>query len=105
SLSDGKCDAGTLAGGPTKALAPGESATYTCSHVLVAADEQAGSYTNNATVTATPPAGQGSPITQTSNTVVVSVTTSPQPAFTIEKTQKIEGSSGSFTTSPLSGKV
>jgi hypothetical protein len=98
-LSDGKCDAGTLAGGPSKALAPGEAATYTCHHTLTAI----GSYENSASVTATPPEGQGSAVTHTSNTVITTV--AAEPAFTIEKTQKIEGSSGSFTSSPLSGKV
>jgi hypothetical protein len=98
-LKDGKCEG--IEGGPSKALAPGESATYTCTHTL----SSAGSYENNATVTAAPPEGQGSPITQTSNTVVVNVATAFQPAFTIEKAQKIEGTGGSFTTSPLSGKV
>ncbi len=79
-LSDPKCDAGTIAGGPGGApLAPGASTTYTCSHVLNAADEAAGSYTNTATLTGTPPDGEGSQITNTSNTVVVTVTTNPGP--------------------------
>jgi hypothetical protein len=71
-LVDPHCDAGTIAGGPgAGGLAPGDSATYTCSHVLTAADQTAGSYSNTATVTGTPPAGQGSAITHSSNTVVV----------------------------------
>src|SRR5439155_1095834 len=76
-FSDPHCDAGTLAGGPTKALAASEAATYTCSHVLTSADQSAGSYSNIATDTATPPEGKGAPITLTSNTVVVNVPASP----------------------------
>jgi hypothetical protein len=73
-FTDEKCDAGTIAGGPgPNPVAPGKSTTYTCSHVLTEEDHTAGSYTNSATDTATPPAGDGAPFTQTSNTVVVAV--------------------------------
>jgi hypothetical protein len=71
-LSDERCDAGTLAGGPgANALAPGESATFTCSHVLTAADQAAGRYENTATETGEMP--NGPPITHSSNTVEVTV--------------------------------
>jgi hypothetical protein len=93
-FSDPKCDAGTIAGGPSKALAPGESAIYTCEHVLSATGE----YTNSACVNASPP--EGAPINHCSNIVIVNVP--HEPAFTIEKLQKIEGP---FTSSPLSGKL
>jgi hypothetical protein len=102
SFTDEHCDSGSIEGGPTGALLPSESATYTCKHALTSADQTAGSYSNSASDTATPP-GEA-PITHTSNTVVVSLTTLA-PAFTIEKLQKIEGSTGSFTTAPLSGEV
>jgi hypothetical protein len=69
-LTDPNCD--TIEGGPGGSpLAPGAtpslggSATYTCKHVLTSAEQ----YENTATTTATP--GQGPPISQTSNTVVV----------------------------------
>ena len=67
-FADPHCDPGTIAGGPGEAvLQPGESTTYTCSHVL----GSVGSYVNEATVTGTP---QGeSPITQTSNAVAALV--------------------------------
>jgi hypothetical protein len=103
-FSDPRCDGGTIAGGQGETpLAPGAmpslgaSTTYTCSHVLTSA----AAYENTATITATPPQGNGSPMTPTSNTVVVNAPT-PEPGFTIEKLQKI---SGSFTTSPLTGTV
>ena len=67
-FSDAHCDAETIAGGPgATPLQPGESTTYTCSHVL----NSVGSYVNEATVTGTPP-GEA-PITQTSNAVAAVV--------------------------------
>jgi hypothetical protein len=67
-FEDANCEG--IAGGPSGPLAPGEEATYTCSHLLTTA----GTYENNATVTATPPEKQGEAITHTSNTVVVNAT-------------------------------
>ena len=72
-------------------LAAGASTTYTCTHVLDEADRSAGSYSNTATVTGTPREREGSPVTHTSNTVVVKV---PAPAFSVEKLQEIEGGAG-----------
>jgi hypothetical protein len=66
-FSDPKCDPGTIHGGPSSALEPGESTTYTCTHLL----SSLGAYTNEATVTGT--AIGGTPIAQTSNRVVVEV--------------------------------
>jgi hypothetical protein len=75
SFSDSQCDPGTIAGGPEggAALPVGASTTYTCTHLLSAADGSAGSYTNTVTLTGDPPGGEGSPITNSSNTVVVAV--------------------------------
>jgi hypothetical protein len=99
-FSDPKCDEGTISGGPgSSPVAPSASSTYFCDHVLTSV----GSYSNTATDTATPPEGQGAPVTHTSNTVVVNVPS--EPAFTIEKLQEIAGSSGGFTTSTLTGTV
>ncbi len=104
-LTDAHCDSGTLTGGPgATPIAAGGSATFSCTHTLTAADQTAGSYSNNATVTGTPPANEGTPTTTTSNTVVVVVPTAPAPAFTIVKEQEIVGS-GSFTTAQLTGAV
>ncbi len=104
-LSDANCDPGTLAGGRgANVLAPGASTTFTCSHVLTAADQTVGQYINNAMITGTPPAGDGSPITQTSNTVVVVVPATPTPSFAVLKEQMISGA-GSFTTAQLTGAV
>jgi hypothetical protein len=92
-LSDPHCDPGTLVGGPGgAALAPGETTTYTCSHALAV-----GRYTNEATVTAT--TAGGTPLTRTSNQVVVEVPASP--GFTIEKRQRIAGGETEFTTATL----
>jgi uncharacterized repeat protein (TIGR01451 family) len=99
-FKDAGCE--NVAGGPSGPLAPEASATYTCEHLITIEDQKLGKHENNATDTGTPPEGEGSPITHTSNTVVVLV---PEPAFTIEKLQKIEGSTGAFTTSPLIGKL
>jgi hypothetical protein len=73
SFSDPQCDQGTLTGGTGgPALPAGASTTYTCTHLLDAADGSAGSYTNVVTVSATPPS-EGTTITHSSNTVVATV--------------------------------
>ena len=93
-LSDPQCDHGTISGGPgSSAVAPGESTTYTCDHVLTAV----GSYTNEAMVTGNSVGGR--PVRHTSNQVVVVVPS--EPGFSIEKLQEILGSG--FTSAPLSG--
>ena len=77
-FSDAQCDPSTITGGsPGGMLAAGASATYTCSHLLGEADLAAGSYSNTAGLTGTPPEGGGAPITHTSNTVVVTVSPAP----------------------------
>jgi hypothetical protein len=96
-LKDTGCEG--IAGGPAKALNPGESATFTCHHTLTAA----GSYENTASITASPPEGEGSPVTRSSNTVVAGV--AYEPALTIEILQKVHGSSRSFTRDSLSANV
>src|ERR1700737_707078 len=75
-----RCDGGTLAGGQGETpLAPGPmpslggSTTYTCSHVLTGAP----AYENTAAITATPPPGNGSPMTPTSTTAVVNLPAPP----------------------------
>jgi hypothetical protein len=97
-FTDAHCDPGTIAGGPgSKSLAPGQATTYTCNHMLTAV----GAYTNEATVTATTIGG--TPLTKTSNQVLVEVPA--MPAFTIEKLQKIAGSTSGFTSAHLTGAV
>src|SRR5207253_344434 len=92
-LVDPKCDAGTISGPSQSPLAPGEAATYTCSHVLSAT----GVYTNVALISATPPGEP--PISH--ETPPVEVEVPAEPAFTIEKLQEIAGSASGFTTSAL----
>jgi hypothetical protein len=78
-FTDENCDSGTIAGGPgASPVAPGETTTYTCSHVLTAADLAAGSVTDNASVTATPPGGHGPIVSGTSNTVSATVVSGPE---------------------------
>jgi plastocyanin len=92
-FTDAKCQ--NITGGRGTPVSPGESITYFCEHVLTGT----GSYTNTASDTGTPPAGDGSPVTKESNTVTVRL--AEEPSFTIEKLQKIDG--GPFTTSKLTG--
>jgi hypothetical protein len=100
-FEDSKCEG--IVEPATKTLEPTESTTYTCKHVLTKADEEVGKHENEATVTGTPPPGQGKPITHTSNVVVVNV---PEVAsFTIKKFQEIEGTGTGFTENELTGKV
>jgi hypothetical protein len=101
-FSDPHCDSGTIAGGPgSSALAPGQSTTYTCDHVLTGP----GPYLNDASVTGTTVGGR--PVQQTSNQVEVEVPTPlppPEPAFTIEKLQRLAGG-GEYTKTKLAGLV
>jgi len=99
SFSDAHCDPGTISGGPGAApVGPGETAIFTCRHVLMTV----GTYTNEATITGNTVSGR--PVVETSNQVVVKVAPHVavvrEPAFTIEKLQRI-GSSASFTTATL----
>jgi hypothetical protein len=71
-FSDPHCDPGTISA-PSATLAVGASASYTCSHLLTSKDQEAESLLNTAALTATPPAGDGAPISHTSNTIVVSI--------------------------------
>jgi hypothetical protein len=99
-FTDARCDLGTITGGPgATPLALGKSTTYLCHHVLSAG----GPYENTATVTGSPPEGQGSPVTRTSDPVIVDVVA--EPAFTIEKRQEIAGSGKGFTNVELSANV
>jgi hypothetical protein len=96
-LKDANCQG--IAGGPAKALANGESATYTCHRTL----SGPGAFENTASITASPPEGEGQPITRSSNTVVASVPY--EPAFTIEVTQRLHGGADPFTRGQLTGQV
>src|SRR5205823_4504962 len=95
-LSDTKCDAGTLIGPSQSPIAPGETATYSCSHVL----SSLGAYTNVATVSATPPGEP--PISH--ETPPVEVEVPAEPALEIKKEQRFEGEAA-YTTAKLSGKL
>jgi uncharacterized repeat protein (TIGR01451 family) len=68
-FTDTQCEG--IAGGPSGAVEPGQTATYTCHHLLAPAPSE---YQNNATVTGNPPKGEGEPVTHTSNTVVAKLT-------------------------------
>jgi len=90
-LTDANC---TNIGGGAGGLAVGANTTFTCEHVLTSV----GTWTNEGTVTGTPPGGSG--ITHTSNQVVVNVPA--ESSFTVEKKQKL---AGEFTTAELTGNV
>jgi uncharacterized repeat protein (TIGR01451 family) len=71
-LVDENCDAGTIAGGPGEAeVLPHAFTIFTCTHVFTEADKALGVLVNAVTETGTPPEGGGSPVTLTSNAVVV----------------------------------
>src|SRR5438045_1862401 len=95
-LSDAKCDAGTLVGPSQSPIAPGETATYSCSHVL----SSTGVYTNVATQTAE---GAGKELTRTSKIGRASCRATEQ-GSEIKKEQRIEGEQA-YTTATLPGKL
>ncbi len=100
SFVDPRCDAGTVKAAANP-VAAGTTATYTCSHVITAADQTAGSYTSSASLTGTPPLGDGPPSTHATNTLEVSV---PAPSFSIEALQQVEGA-GPFGSAALTAPV
>ena len=69
-FSDPGCD-GMLAGGTAAVVGPRSSVTFVCTHALTNADRAAGFFANAASVTGTPEAGQGEPVTQVSSGVLV----------------------------------
>ncbi len=81
-----------IAGGASE-LAPGHSTTFTCHHTLTTV----GVWTNVATV-------EGGGMKKESNEVVVKVPQKNEPAYTIEKLQRIE-ETGSFTKEELTGMI
>ena len=96
-FADPHCDAGTIGGGPeAEPLAPGQSTTFSCTHVL----SSVGPYINQASVTARTIGGN--PLTQASNEVEVAAA---KASFTIEKQQMISGGQGDFVTTPINGVV
>jgi uncharacterized repeat protein (TIGR01451 family) len=103
-FTDPHCEAGTISEPPSATLEAHLSATFTCKHVITTADREAGSYSNQASVTGTPPPGDGVPVTHPSNEVIVNVPP-PTPSFTTEKLQKLANGGGSYTSSTLTGAV
>ncbi len=89
-FKDAKCEG--IAGGASE-LAPGESTTFTCIHKLTTT----GIWTNVASV-------EGGGVPKTSNEVVVKVPNLKEPAFTIEKLQRLD-ETGSFTKEELTGAL
>jgi hypothetical protein len=74
-LADPHCDAGTISGGPGSGpVAPGETTTFTCRHVLASP----GTYVNEASLSGSPE-GQA-PMTHTSNQVEVIVPSQAAPS-------------------------
>jgi hypothetical protein len=104
SFTDPECE-GAIAGGPSGPVAEGGSTTYTCKRALNAT----GTFTNAAEVTGSTVGGR--PTTKPSNVVEVTVSAPekqaipPEPAFKLEKLQKIAGSAGAYTREPLTATV
>ena len=82
-----------IAGGPTGAVNPGASATWTCEHELASPGE----WTNAATVEASNGAG-----TETSNSVTATATKALTEEFTVQKLQRL---AGEYTASELTGVI
>jgi hypothetical protein len=70
-LKNSGSDSGCSKSWENEPLAPGSEVSFKCTYELTEADKVNGSHSNTATNTATPPPGDGSPVTHTSNTVVV----------------------------------
>ncbi len=92
-VEDSGCE--NLAPPVTEELRPYETYAYFCE-----AELGLGLHENSATVTGTAQLGEALPVTESTNTVVADVP--EEPAFTIEKLQRIEGE-GEFTEAPLEG--
>ncbi|RVU01393.1 T9SS type B sorting domain-containing protein [Mucilaginibacter limnophilus] len=91
-VTDPGADAGSIQPATVASLAAGESATFTATHTLTQADVDAGTYVNQASVTATAPGGQtvtddasDDPGTPAANDPTV-VTITAEPGITLEKT-------------------
>jgi hypothetical protein len=106
-FTDAQCDTGTLSGpsvvtggwnASTQTLASGGELEYTCSHVLAIGDQP---YTNTASVTGTPPPGEGNPVSAQDS--VQAFANSSSPAITLVKLERI--GSASFTHGPITGNV
>lgn len=106
-FTDPRCDAGSISGGPAGGiLAPATSSAYLCKHVLTAADLTVGSYANTVLLSGTPPSGEGSPQTKTSNTVVTEVkpqTTPPVEKGNEKEPEKTTTTTTTTSTTPTSG--
>jgi hypothetical protein len=99
-LSDPNCDSGTLSPSGPQSLQANESRVFTCSHKLTAIDGAVGSYTNRASASGNGPQPPSTPVSATSQTVVVTI----PPSVAIAKTERINGA-GSFVSGPLSANV
>jgi plastocyanin len=110
-FTDPHCDAGTLSvpavisgifDQATSTLSAGGELQYTCSHVLQTGDTP--QFANTASVSGQPP--QGPPVSAT-DTVVAQLnppSTPLRPGIQVVKLQR-DGSTGSFTTAPITAKV
>ena len=90
-VSDPKCDSGTLSPAGQQSLQANQSLVFTCSHMLTAADGAAGSYTNTASVSGAGPQPANTPVSASSQPVVVTI----PPSIAIAKAERINGG-GSF---------
>lgn len=107
-LTDPRCDPGTISGGSLVPVEPLGTVTFTCTHTLTAADGAAGSYANVASLTATPEEGEGPSKTKETNTVVVTpvlATPEEKPNEEKEEERKKKEEATGETKSPVSNPV
>lgn len=79
-FEDPHCDPGSIAGGAgSTPIEPLGVVTYMCTHTLKAIDQEAGFFTNTATITGTPETEEGPAVSHESNTVEVNPITTPKP--------------------------
>ena len=100
SLSDPRCDSGTLSPSGLQSFVANQSRDFTCSHKLTAADAGNGSFTNTASVTGNGPAPNNTPVSAGPVSVIVNI----PPSITIAKSERVNGG-GAFVTGPLTANV
>lgn len=111
-FEDPHCDPGSIAGSSGESsIEPLGVVTYMCTHTLKPLDQEAGSFTNTATITGTPEVEEGPAVAHESNTVEVTPITTPKPEEkTTDKepektpeTPKTPTTTTTTTTTPKSG--
>jgi uncharacterized repeat protein (TIGR01451 family)/LPXTG-motif cell wall-anchored protein len=101
-VTDAKCDTGTISPASIASLAPGASATVTCTHTITATEYAALSVTNTASISAKTPSGAAA---TTDGTSVLSVTTPISAPVDLETTVSGPGTVEIGSTGTMTVKV